>query len=189
MRRRKLLVAGVCCGFGSLSAGCTELADKAPAGGMGSCTPPAKEFAGEDRQYREETYSDLRLELGKQVFEPGETLGVSLRNEGESLIRTKGRDRFDIQAKNGSNWESILCASGADSGEVHLDPGASFEWELELSTAKLVADAPELTVNVDEIRPGTYRFVYCGLTPAKLAEDDSGFWTLVWQQFAVTSSG
>lgn len=185
MKRRKLLAAGISCGFASLSSGC--IANGAPMKGTENCTPPVEEFTGKERQYKEETYSDIQLELENGSSSQGETISITLRNEGRSVIRTRGRDRFDIQAQDGSNWDSILCASDVGSKEVQLAPGDSFDWAFELSATELVVDIPALTANVDELRPGTYRFVYCGLAPAELAEDDSGFWTLIWRQFEITS--
>lgn len=106
----------------------------------------------------------------------GDEFTVRLRNASDGEAMTGNRRKFDVQRDTGDGWTTVYRVEKqtfwSDVGVVH-EPGEGFAWELSVTPDGLTPpDSPYRVC--DPVQPGSYRFVYWGVTPP---EEESDFET------------
>jgi hypothetical protein len=116
--------------------------------------------------------SGFELRVNKETVIPGGTITFRLVNSTESKQMTGVRSKYGIHRRADDGWRSIYYSPNGD-GVLYYDlaieqePGEVFTWNLKFDAEGLsrTIDRGEGTLAVcTPIRPGTYRFVYWGLT-------------------------
>jgi hypothetical protein len=116
--------------------------------------------------------SGFELSVNKETITPGGTITFRLVNSTESKQMTGVRSKYGIHRRADDGWRSIYYSPNGD-GVLYYDlaieqePGEVFTWNLKFDAEGLsrTIDRGEGTLAVcTPIRPGTYRFVYWGLT-------------------------
>jgi hypothetical protein len=102
---------------------------------------------------------------------------VHLRNASGEERTTGNRRKFDVQRDTGNGWATIYGAEGrvfwTDEGIPHA-PGEGFTWQFGASPSGMTGENTNPPFAVcDPVAPGSYRFVYWGLTPPAERDSDS----------------
>lgn len=120
----------------------------------------------------------FELTLDRQQLATGETLVARVRNATDSEQMTGNEMKYDVQYRGDDGWRTVFGIEGGeapftDEGVVH-DPGSGFTYELQFSAEGLsgaVDHSPTYRV-CGSLSPGTYRFVYWGVTTEKERRED-----------------
>jgi hypothetical protein len=102
---------------------------------------------------------------------------ATLRDVAEEELRTGNKKKYDIQYRGEEGWHSIFGTDGiapwTDEAVPH-QPGEGFRWELTFTQdglSEAVDHGPAYFV-CNPLEPGTYRFVYWGVTPERERQED-----------------
>lgn len=118
----------------------------------------------------------------------GDTLTVSLRNVTGKTQTTGNRRKYDVQYRDSNGWRTIFGvehnAAWTDIGVVH-EPNHGFTWQFPFSRDGLSSLAGHYGVCAP-ITPGTYRFVYWGITTEQEEKEDYETDYAIGTSFTVT---
>jgi hypothetical protein len=99
---------------------------------------------------------------------------VSLRNVTDSTQSTGNRRKFDVQYRGSDGWHTIFGKKDDsflnDIGIEH-EPNQGFTWEFPVTRDGLSSLTGHYGV-CTPINPGTYRFVYWGITTEQEKKED-----------------
>lgn len=118
----------------------------------------------------------FELSVEPESVPVGGAFEVRLRNaSGEEQV-SGNRRKFDVQRETGDGWETIYGAEGrvvwTDEGVPHA-PGEGFTWAFAATPAGMTGENTDPPFAVcDPVEPGSYRFVYWGLTSREERESD-----------------
>lgn len=117
------------------------------------------------------------LTLNRRELVRGDTLTPSLTNVTDAEQSTGNRKKYDIQFRGAEGWHSIFGTDGiapwTDEAVGH-QPGEGFTWELTVTQDGLteaVDHGPAYYV-CSPLEPGTYRFVFWGITTERERRED-----------------
>lgn len=117
------------------------------------------------------------LTLNRRELDIGDTLTPTLTNVTDREQSTGNRKKYDIQYRGADGWHSIFGTDGivpwTDEGVGH-QPGTGFTWELTFTQDGLteaVDHGPAYYV-CSPLEPGTYRFVFWGITTDRERRED-----------------
>jgi hypothetical protein len=123
------------------------------------------------------TLGDFALSVEPETVATGDEFTVRLRNTADGEAMTGNRRKFDVQRDADDGWTTVYRVEGrmlwTDEGVVHQS-GEGFTWDLS-ATRDGLAPADSAYRVCDPVQPGSYRFVYWGVTPP--AEEESDFET------------
>lgn len=110
----------------------------------------------------------FELSVATETVPYGGRLTTTLENTTETEQFSGNRSRVDIQRAENGSWESVLytdeCPVWRDIPVRHA-PGEGFEWNVDIGPGVDFADRIDPSFRACEaIKPGTYRFVYWGVT-------------------------
>lgn len=110
----------------------------------------------------------FELSTTTEVVPYGGQLTVTLENTTETDQLSGTKSRCDIQKREKGSWDSVLYT---DEYPVWRDipvrhaPGEGFEWNVDIGPGIDFADRIDPSFQeCERIEPGTYRFVYWGIT-------------------------
>ncbi|MFB6307715.1 MAG: hypothetical protein ABEH35_00145 [Haloarculaceae archaeon] len=114
----------------------------------------------------------VALRVGKSRYSRGDTATITLTNVSDGEVETGIREKYNLEVRTTDGWQEVRgYADGTarpymDVATGHA-PGEIFEWSLQLSEERLVADHPhgEALVVCPGLPAGRYRFVYTGVAP------------------------
>lgn len=111
------------------------------------------------------------LKSSKNEYHTGERARFKILNNSNNIANTGSKNKYDIQKKNGQDWQSIYETNNWVWTYVGIphSPGEGFTWELKLDDSSLdrgVNESHSLRV-CEPISPGKYRFVFFGLDSGK----------------------
>ena len=113
----------------------------------------------------------FELTASRDTLQRGDELDITLTNTTDEGAGTGNRHKYDVQAEGPDGWYSIYGKMEGDAWTdeaVGLGPGETFEWSFTATTEGFAAEN-EMNpsyVPCGDIGPGSYRFVYFGLTDA-----------------------
>ncbi len=184
-RRGLLTTAATITAVGSAGmAGCLDFAagdgPQGPEGIPATLSCADDDFVRLDQPFEgpvEETVVDTpatRIELSAEGNSEtyGQSIRLVLRNTGDEAATTLGRHAYSVQRETESGW---LDVRGSTTGEPvtlpqaaePFDPGGTYSWAVELDETALASAVPDRELEVcPPLGPGTYRFVYWGITDA-----------------------
>ena len=118
------------------------------------------------------------LSLADREIRHGDSLNATLKNLTDKKKYCGIKEKYDIQYKTKSGWQTIFglkadMAVHPDIAAIHK-PGEGFSWDLEFTREGLSgAVGSEVTYYVcAPLDPGTYRFVYWGITSEREVESN-----------------
>lgn len=115
-------------------------------------------------------FDGFELTLSDREVALGDALAVTLTNRTNQERSTGNKQKFDVQYRSADGWHTIFgieqdLAAYTDEGILH-PPGRGFRWDLRFTRdglSDVVDHAPTYHVCAP-LEPGTYRFVYWGIT-------------------------
>lgn len=118
------------------------------------------------------------LSLDTREIQRGDTLNATLTNVTNEEHSSGIKQKYDIQYQSESGWHTIFGTE--EDYAVYLDlaiahpPGEGFSWQLEFTQEGLTdaVDDPVTYHVCTSLDPGTYRFVYWGITTEREAQND-----------------
>ena len=116
----------------------------------------------------------FNLTLDQRTIALGDTLTVSLRNVTGNTQTTGNRRKYDVQYRGSNGWHTIF---GVEHNSVWNDigvghePNHGFTWQFPFTRDGLSSLAGHYGVCAP-INPGTYRFVYWGITTEQEEKED-----------------
>lgn len=127
------------------------------------------------------------LSLSTESVSIGGTLTANLRNVTDEQRTSGTYTKYDIERQTAAGWESIFWKKEYEawtSEGVFHEPDEGFNWEFTFTQDGLTETGkarPDYFV-CSSLEPGTYRFVYWGVSP----EGESGTDYALSSQFSVT---
>lgn len=198
LSRRKLLGL-TALGFASGLAGCNQSAAIPPNTTTRTTTPaqqstatatpidgragPAKSCTGEYASFHPGWVVEgpgplggFDLTLNQHTLTRGATLTASLRNVTDEPQTTGNKQKYDVQYKTSKGWRTIFGLKDnyiwTDEGVGHK-PGHGFTWRFPIAEDGLSTLTDRGNYGVcTPLAPGTYRFVYWGITTEQEAQED-----------------
>jgi len=118
----------------------------------------------------------FNLTINQRTIGIGDTITVSLRNVTDSTQMTGNKQKYDVQYRDSNGWHTIFGVVDNyvwdDMGFGH-EPDRGFTWQFSFSQEGLsnLSDNNGYVVCAP-INPGTYRFVYWGITTEQEKKED-----------------
>ena len=118
----------------------------------------------------------FNLTINQRTIALGDTLTVSLQNVTNTTLTTGNRRKYDIQYRDSSGWHTIFGVKDNyvwnDIGVEH-EPGQGFTWQFPVTRDGLATIAENNAYGVcAPLQPGTYRFVYWGISTEREGKED-----------------
>lgn len=121
----------------------------------------------------------FELDLDRQSYERGEELVAKLRNVTDMEQMSGAKTKYDIQFKAAHGWRTVIGVPEEGHypwpaiGIVH-QPGEGFTWQMDLTQEGISGDSDpaESYRACGPMEPGTYRFIYWGITSEREREED-----------------
>lgn len=121
----------------------------------------------------------FELQLDSEIYSKGDTLIAKFRNVTNQKQAAGNRHKYDVQFRGPNGWHTIIGVS-EDEGFAWTDegyliqPGNGWTWRLTL-TETGIWDGEHHGHSYracQPLKPGTYRFVYWGITTEQEREED-----------------
>lgn len=141
---------------------------------------------------REGPLDGFALDLSTDAVPRGGQLTVTLRNVTAGERTTGIKRKYDIERQTDSGWQSIFWkpknAYWTDEAIAH-SPGEGFTWSFTVTQRgfRAVEGQPAYYVCAP-LEPGTYRFVYWGITPEAEHQSDAEMDYALGSTFTITQS-
>lgn len=121
----------------------------------------------------------FELDLDQQSYERGEKLVAELRNVTDTERLSGAQTKYDIQFKAAHGWQTVIGVPEDGHypwpaiGIAH-QPGEGFTWQINLTQEGISGDSDpaESYRACGPMAPGTYRFIYWGITSEREREED-----------------
>lgn len=130
----------------------------------------------------------FNLTTDQQTIAVGDTLTVSLRNVTNTTQMTGSKPRFDVQYRSSNGWHTILGTKGDVVWHpigIEHEPDQGFTWQFNVTRDGLSRLTEQYGV-CTPITPGTYRFVYWGITTEQEEAENYGTDYAISTSFTVT---
>lgn len=114
------------------------------------------------------------LTANQETIALGDTLTVSLRNVTNTTQITGNRRKYDVQYRGSNGWHTIFGTkdnAAWDAIGIEHEPNQGFTWQFPVTRVGLSSITDQYGV-CTPITPGTYRFVYWGITTEQEENED-----------------
>lgn len=116
------------------------------------------------------------LTVNRRTVAIGDTLAVSLRNSTDATQMTGNKRKYDVQYRGSSGWHTIFGLKDNyvwDDIGIEHEPNHAFTWQFPVTRDGLSNITETSPYGVcAPITPGTYRFVYWGVTTDREEAED-----------------